>query len=87
MFLTGSPKDRGRIEGWNSCPSGYVYPSDAEILAVIDTGLQQLKSDFSKPLRRKGAGGQVHRIWRSALDVTAKDPLLLTKIAKRKVGM
>ncbi|DBA84190.1 TPA: hypothetical protein ACH3X1_016799 [Trebouxia sp. C0004] len=83
----GSPKDRGRIEGWDQCPLGYTYPDENETIAIIDGALESLITDLKKPLKRKGTGGEPFTIWREDLKVTARNPLVLTRVAKRKVGM
>ena len=83
---TGSPKDRSRIQGWDSCPDGYVHPCDNQMRESIDQALVQLKKDCKKPLKRSGAGGSTFTIWRKELEVTTKKPLILTKATTRKVG-
>ncbi|DBA81637.1 TPA: hypothetical protein ACH3X1_007392 [Trebouxia sp. C0004] len=80
----GSPKDRGRIEGWDQCPLGYTYPDENETIAIIDGALESLITDLKKPLKRKGTGGKPFTIWREDLKVTARNPLVLTRVAKRK---
>ncbi|DBA96161.1 TPA: hypothetical protein ACH3X1_015643 [Trebouxia sp. C0004] len=80
----GSPKDRGRIEGWDQCPLGYTYPDENETIAIIDGALESLITDLKKPLKRKGTGGKPFTIWREDLKVTAPNPLVLTRVAKRK---
>ena len=85
FLCLGSPKDRSRVADWDKCPQGYVYPSDDDIVATINKGCAQVKQDLAKPLMRKGSGGQTHTVWRRALEVTRKSPLVLTKIANRKV--
>ncbi|DBA88052.1 TPA: hypothetical protein ACH3X1_005033 [Trebouxia sp. C0004] len=80
----GSPKDRGRIEGWDQCPLGYTNPDENETIAIIDGALESLITDLRKPLKRKGTGGKPFTIWREDLKVTARNPLVLTRVAKRK---
>ena len=83
----GSPKDLGRIEGWDKCPSSYKYPDDSQIIAIIEGALESLKKELKKPLMRRGAGGEPFTIWREDMNDTPRNPLVLTRVAKNKVGM
>ncbi|DBA98193.1 TPA: hypothetical protein ACH3X1_014810 [Trebouxia sp. C0004] len=67
----GSPKDRGRIEGWDQCPLGYTYPDENETIAIIDGALESLITDLKKPLKRKGTGGKPFTIWHEDLKARA----------------
>lgn len=68
-------------------PSLVGAPLHQTSVHSIDAAFNQLKGDFQKPLKlkRQGAGCKTFTIWRPELDTTAKKPLVLTKVAKRKV--
>lgn len=83
----GSPKDRSRIQDWDKCPPGYTFPTDEAIISAINGGQHEVKIALQKTLTRKGAGGKQHTIWRSSIEVTATSPLILTKVAKKKVNL
>ena len=74
-------------EGWDKCPPSYKYPNDSQTIAIIDDALEGLKKELKRPLTRKGAGGKPFTIWRKDMNVTPQNPLVLTRVAKNKVGM
>ena len=82
---TGSPKDRSRIDNWDCCPDGYTYPSDGEIMAIVDAATQQVISDLKRPLRREGSGSATVTVWRPEMQTTSRDPFVLTQVHRRKV--
>ncbi|DBA94585.1 TPA: hypothetical protein ACH3X1_002168 [Trebouxia sp. C0004] len=61
-----------------------IYLDENETIAIIDGALESLITDLKKPLKRKGTGGKPFTIWREDLKVTARNPLVLTRVAKRK---
>ena len=47
----------------------------------------EVAKELKRPLTRKGAGGKPFTIWREDVNVTPQNPLVLTRVAKNKVGM
>ena len=64
-----------------------MYPDDNQIINIIDGAFGTLVTDFKKPLKRQGSGNEAFIIWHEEMEVTPQHPLVLTKVAKRKVGM
>ena len=47
-WTSSSPKDRSKINGWETCPPGYVNPSGVGMLASMQKRLQKVLNDLKE---------------------------------------